>query len=45
MVLIIKSMRILFNYTKVWHAQFIAASERGHEMSALNFVFDSAIFD
>ena len=34
---------VLFNANRVWHAQYIAASERGHEVSALDAVFESII--
>jgi CelD/BcsL family acetyltransferase involved in cellulose biosynthesis len=34
---------VLFNLENVWHAQYIAASERGYEASALDAVFDAAI--
>lgn len=34
---------VLFNCNRVWHAQYIAASERGHELSALDAVFEAAI--
>lgn len=34
---------VFFNSLNVWHAQYIAASERGYEVSALDAVFESAI--
>lgn len=34
---------VFFNSLHVWHAQYIAASERGYEVSALDAVFDAAI--
>lgn len=34
---------VFFNSSYVWHAQYIAASERGYEVSALDAVFDAAI--
>lgn len=34
---------IFFNSCFVWHAQYIAASERAYDVSALDAVFDSAI--
>jgi hypothetical protein len=34
---------VFFNSLHVWHAQYIAASERGFEVSALDAVFDAAI--
>lgn len=34
---------VLFNSLQVWHAQYIAASERGYEASALDAVFEAAI--
>lgn len=34
---------VLFNSPSVWHAQYIAASERAYDVSALDAVFDSAI--
>ena len=36
---------VFFNASKVWHAQYIAASEKGYEVSALDSVFDAAIFE
>lgn len=36
---------IFFNTTRVWHAQYIAASEVGYELSALDAVFDAAIIE
>lgn len=34
---------ILFNSPLAWHAQYIASSERGYDVSALDAVFDAAI--
>jgi len=34
---------VLFNGSNVWHAQYIAASERGFETNALDAVFDALI--
>jgi Acetyltransferase (GNAT) domain len=34
---------ILFNSANVWHAQYIASSETGYEVSALDAVFELAI--
>ncbi|WP_434718255.1 GNAT family N-acetyltransferase [Paraburkholderia sp. A1BS-2L] len=34
---------LFFNSTTVWHAQYIASSERGNQVSALDAVFDAAI--
>ncbi|MFM0381948.1 GNAT family N-acetyltransferase [Paraburkholderia dipogonis] len=34
---------VFFNSRGVWHAQYIASSERGYQASALDAVFDSAI--
>lgn len=34
---------ILFNSTNVWHAQYIASSEKGYSVSALDAIFESAI--
>jgi len=34
---------LFFNTPTVWHAQYIASSERGYDTSALDAVFDSAI--
>lgn len=34
---------VLFNSPSVWHAQYIAASERAYDVSALDVVFDSVI--
>jgi Acetyltransferase (GNAT) domain len=34
---------ILFNSSNVWHAQYIASSEVGYDLSALDAVFESAI--
>lgn len=34
---------ILFNSSNVWHAQYIASSETGYTVSALDAVFESAI--
>jgi hypothetical protein len=34
---------LLFNTAAAWHAQYIAASERAYEVSALDAVFESAI--
>lgn len=34
---------ILFNSANVWHAQYIASSEKGYAVSALDAVFESAI--
>ena len=34
---------ILFLSSRVWHAQYIASSERGHELSALDAVFERAL--
>jgi CelD/BcsL family acetyltransferase involved in cellulose biosynthesis len=36
---------ILFLSSRVWHAQYIASSERGYELSALDAVFDRALQD
>lgn len=36
---------LFFNTPTVWHAQYIASSERGYEISALDAVFDAAITD
>ncbi|MDR8401560.1 GNAT family N-acetyltransferase [Paraburkholderia sp. USG1] len=34
---------VFFNSRGAWHAQYIASSERGYQVSALDAVFDSAI--
>lgn len=34
---------VFFNSPSVWHAQYIAASERAYDVSALDAVFDAAI--
>jgi hypothetical protein len=34
---------VLFNSRQVWHAQYIASNEAGHELNALDAVFESAI--
>lgn len=34
---------VLFNSRHVWHAQYIASSERGHETHALDAIFEAAI--
>ncbi|MFY9479114.1 MAG: GNAT family N-acetyltransferase [Aquabacterium sp.] len=34
---------VLFNARHVWHAQYIASSERGHETHALDAIFESVI--
>lgn len=34
---------VFFNSTTTWHSQYIAASEKGYEVSALDAVFDAAI--
>lgn len=34
---------VLFNAKSVWHAQYIAASQRAYEVSALDAVFDTII--
>ena len=34
---------VFFNSGNAWHAQYIAASERAYEVSALDAVFDAAI--
>lgn len=34
---------LLFNSSRVWHAQYISSSARGHELSVLDAVFDSII--
>jgi len=34
---------VLFNSANVWHAQYIASSERGYELSALDAVFEAVI--
>ncbi|EJN00864.1 GNAT family N-acetyltransferase [Herbaspirillum sp. YR522] len=34
---------VFFNGVAVWHAQYIAASERAYELGALDLVFESAI--
>jgi hypothetical protein len=36
---------VLFNSANVWHAQYIAASERAYDVSALDAIFDNAIND
>lgn len=36
---------VFFNSTRVWHAQYIAASEAAYEVSALDAVFDAAILE
>lgn len=36
---------IFFNADRVWHAQYIAASEAAYEVSALDAVFDAAIVE
>lgn len=36
---------VLFNSSQVWHAQYIAASEKAYEVSALDAVFDAAVFE
>jgi hypothetical protein len=36
---------VLFTSSKVWHAQYIAATEVAYDASALDMVFDSAISD
>ncbi len=36
---------ILFNAARVWHAQYIAASEAAYEMSALDAVFEATILE
>lgn len=34
---------VLFNTPRVWHAQYIASSERGYEVCALDALFDAII--
>jgi hypothetical protein len=34
---------VFFNSLHVWHAQYIASTERGHHVSALDAVFEAAI--
>lgn len=34
---------VLFNAGRVWHAQYIASSERGYEVSALDAVFNALV--
>ncbi|PMS37508.1 acetyltransferase (GNAT) family protein [Trinickia symbiotica] len=34
---------VMFNSANVWHAQYIASSERGYELSLLDAVFEAAI--
>jgi lipid II:glycine glycyltransferase (peptidoglycan interpeptide bridge formation enzyme) len=36
---------VFFNAARVWHAQYIAASEVAYEVSALDAVFDAAIIE
>ncbi len=36
---------VFFNTPRVWHAQYIAASEAAYEVSALDAVFDAAIVE
>lgn len=36
---------VFFNAARVWHAQYIAASEAAYEVSALDAVFDAAILE
>jgi hypothetical protein len=36
---------VLFTSTNVWHAQYIASSEKGYAVSALDVVFETAIDD
>lgn len=36
---------VFFNTARVWHAQYIAASEAAYEVSALDAVFDAAIVE
>jgi Acetyltransferase (GNAT) domain len=36
---------VLFNTPRSWHAQYIAASEKGYEVAALDAVFDTLIRD
>lgn len=36
---------VFFNSPSVWHAQYIAASERAYDVSALDAVFDAAIYE
>jgi lipid II:glycine glycyltransferase (peptidoglycan interpeptide bridge formation enzyme) len=36
---------VLFNSRRVWHTQYIAASERGHRISALAAVLESTIME
>lgn len=34
---------VLFNSSSVWHAQYIASSEKGYQVSALDAIFEKAI--
>lgn len=36
---------VFFNSARVWHAQYITASDVGYEVSALDSVFEAAIFE
>lgn len=42
---VVQSGVVFFNAARVWHAQYIAASEAAYEVSALDAVFDAAIVE
>jgi hypothetical protein len=42
---IVEAGVVFFNSSRVWHAQYIAASEAAYQVSALDAVFDEAIVE